>query len=249
MTCLLSWINVRVVTLCSQWTTFDNIDFWGTGNRVLLQHVPTVSYKIVESCSWVFKNVCEFWVWVIFALIRRSPRFWVRLNASIGGQGQILLSLLYEISARQLSTSDFLYPLVNSFEMKKSYFCSYSVSELEFRIYRMASTLTMPEKHAFERDESLERYWNVSQGLLKHFISRNWVFLNLSPLYSVKSRKLISVFDHSCLNFKVGCTVFIRLMFISWPKANYIITIPIPFEDFVTKGDTFLFQGMEHYIT
>ena len=55
------------------------------------------------------------------------------------------------------------------------------------------------------------------------------MFLNLSPLYRVKSRKLISVFDLSCVNFKVGCTVFIRLMKLtnscSSPDPKQIISL------------------------
>ena len=147
---------------------------------------------------------------VIFALIRRSPKFWVRLNASMGGgarkyfffykvglivimpvpdeclfkfcatslwelmrvENQIYFVSIFwnflQVNSKEclLSSSDSSYPLVRSFEIKESYLCVYSVSELEFRIHLKASPLIMPVKHKFGWDESLERYWNVSQGLL-----------------------------------------------------------------------------------
>ena len=51
--------------------------------------------------------------------------------------------------AKHFSLSDFSYPHVRSFEIKKSNLCVYSVSELEFRIYLKASPLIMPVKHEF----------------------------------------------------------------------------------------------------
>ena len=52
----------------------------------------------------------------------------------------------------------------------------------------------------------------MSQGLMKHFISQIWEVSNLSPLYRVKSRTLISVLDQPCVNFRVGRMELIRLM-------------------------------------
>ena len=68
--------------------------------------------------------------------------------------------------AKHCSTSDFSYPLLRSFAIKKSNLCVNCVSELEFRIYLKASPLIMPVKLGFGWDKSLESYWNVSKGLL-----------------------------------------------------------------------------------
>jgi len=55
-------------------------------------HVPISMLASLLFCISGVKDTV-FWFEVIFALIRRSPKFRVRLNASIGGQGKILCKL------------------------------------------------------------------------------------------------------------------------------------------------------------